>query len=53
MLSAHCSHHGRNVLIPTSRIDTIQNTERHIVVGWHCSCGTPGTTRFPRRRALD
>ena len=44
--------HGRTVLVPTSRIDTIQNTERHIVVAWHCSCGAPGTTRFPRRRVM-
>jgi hypothetical protein len=34
-----------------SRIDGIENTPRNMVVRWHCSCGTTGTTTFPRRRA--
>lgn len=50
MLSAHCPRHGRTVLVPTSAIDGIDNTQAGIVVRWHCTCGHPGTTRFPRRR---
>jgi hypothetical protein len=49
MLSAHCPRHGRTVLVPTSAIDGIDNTQAGIVVRWHCTCGHPGTTRFPRR----
>ena len=49
MLSAHCPRHGRNVLVTTSRIDAIDNTERAIVVRWHCTCGHQGTSRFARR----
>lgn len=50
MLSAHCPRHGRTVLVPTSSIDGIDNTSDGIVVRWHCTCGEPGRTRFPRRR---
>lgn len=49
MLSAHCSRHGHTVLVPTSSIESIDNTDAGIVVRWHCSCGQPGTTRFPKR----
>lgn len=50
MLTEHCPRHGRNVLVPTSAIDGIDNTARAIVVRWHCTCGHSGTSRFPRRR---
>jgi hypothetical protein len=50
MLSAHCPVHGRDVFIPTSRIQGIENGDRAMVVRWRCSCGTVGTTSFPRRR---
>jgi hypothetical protein len=50
MLSAHCPRHGTNVLVTTSRIDGIDNTERGIVVRWHCTCGQRGSTTFPARR---
>ncbi len=53
MLSAHCPRHGRTVLVPTSSIDGIDNTSDAILVRWHCSCGQPGTTRFPRRRRAN
>jgi len=50
MLSAHCPQHGRTVLIPTSRIDSIVNGEQAFTVRWRCSCGERGTSRIPRRR---
>ncbi|MDP1820526.1 MAG: hypothetical protein Q8K58_11645 [Acidimicrobiales bacterium] len=50
MLRAHCPRHGRPVLLPTAYIDGIDNSERAIVVRWHCTCGESGSTRFPRRR---
>lgn len=50
MFSAHCPRHGRTVLVPTSRIDGIENGAADMVVRWHCSCGERSTTRFPRRR---
>lgn len=49
MLSAHCPRHGRTVLVATSSIDHIDNTEAGIVVHWHCTCGERGATRFPPR----
>lgn len=49
MLSAHCPRHGHTVLVPTSGITGIDNTDSGIVVRWRCTCGEPGTTRFPRR----
>jgi len=50
MLRAHCPHHGRDVLLPASRIDGIDHTERAFLVRWHCWCGSTGTTELPRRR---
>ena len=50
MLRAHCPSHERDVLIPTSRIRGIDNHDHAMVVRWRCSCGTSGTTAFPRRR---
>jgi hypothetical protein len=50
MLRAHCPIHGRDVLIPTSRIQGIDNGDLAMVVRWRCSCGSRGTTSFPRRR---
>jgi hypothetical protein len=50
MLSAHCPRHGGRVLIPTSRIRGIDDTDRAFVVRWRCSCGTEGATSIARRR---
>lgn len=50
MLSAHCPRHGRTVLVATSQIDGIDHTNSTLVVRWHCTCGTHGTTHFPRAR---
>jgi hypothetical protein len=50
MLRAHCPRHGTAVLITTSNIAGIDNTERGMVVHWRCSCGQRGRSTFPRRR---
>jgi hypothetical protein len=52
MLRAHCPRHGRTVLVATSQIDGIDHTNSTLVVRWHCTCGTPGSTHFPRTRAV-
>ena len=48
MLRAHCPRHDRTVLVATSQIDGVDHTERAILVRWHCTCGTRGTTSFQR-----
>jgi hypothetical protein len=50
MLSAHCPRHGRTVLVPTSRIESVLSHEDHHLVQWRCSCGTRSTTRLARRQ---
>jgi hypothetical protein len=52
MLSAHCPGHQRTVLVVTSQIDGIDQSDDALIVRWHCTCGTPGTTHFPRARAV-
>ncbi len=49
MLSAHCLRHARTILVSSSEIQRIDNTEAGIVVHWRCTCGEPGQTRYPRR----
>ena len=48
MLSAHCPQHGRTVFVPMSRIEAVSTVDGEHLVRWRCSCGTRGTSRFPR-----
>jgi hypothetical protein len=48
MFSAHCPHHGRQVLIPTSRIEAVDAVDGAHLVRWRCTCGTRSTTRVVR-----
>ena len=52
MLSAHCPRHRRTVLVATSQIDGIDHSDDALIVRWHCTCGTRGTTHFPRGRVV-
>lgn len=51
MLSTHCPRHGRTVLLTAAQIHGVESSERGHLVRWTCTCGTHGTTTFPRRRA--
>lgn len=39
MFLAHCDHLDREVIIWTSSLDGIENTENGIVVRYQCACG--------------
>ncbi|HLF60927.1 MAG TPA: hypothetical protein VI980_07105 [Acidimicrobiia bacterium] len=41
MFLAHCDHLDRKVIIWTSSLDGIENTEKGIVVHYRCACGRP------------
>jgi hypothetical protein len=51
MISAHCPRHGRTVLLTAAQIRGVESGERGHLVRWTCTCGTRGTTTFPRRRS--
>ena len=40
MFAAHCPTHGKKVLLPQSRIRSLANTDRGIVVRLECYDGT-------------
>ncbi len=42
MFETYCPVHESNVLIFPSSIDELVNTERGIVVRYHCTCGHEG-----------
>lgn len=42
MFETYCPVHQSNVLIFPSSIDALVNTERGIVVRYHCTCGFEG-----------
>ncbi|MEX1133930.1 MAG: hypothetical protein WED83_03690 [Acidimicrobiia bacterium] len=41
MFLVHCDHLDREVIIWTSSLDGIENTENGIVVRYRCACGRP------------
>jgi hypothetical protein len=41
MFLAHCDQLDREVIIWTSSLDGIENTENGILVRYHCACGRP------------
>jgi len=41
MFLAHCDHLDREVIIWTSSLDGIENTENGILVRYQCACGRP------------
>ena len=49
MIQAHCPRHGGNVFVPMSQIEAVHSIGAEHVVRWRCTCGTRGTTSFPRR----
>lgn len=50
MFAVHCPQHGARVLIFSSGIDRIRNTETGIEVDYRCTCGHRGTWRTGARR---
>lgn len=42
MFVVNCPTHGGRVLIWTSQIEAIRNTDRGIEVVYHCTCGHGG-----------
>lgn len=49
MFDVFCDHHGGRVLLGTSRIEQIRNTEDGIDVSFRCYCGTSGIWHTGRR----
>lgn len=49
MFDVFCEHHNSRVLLGTSRIQEIRNTEGGIDVSYRCYCGSEGTWRTGRR----
>jgi hypothetical protein len=41
MFRAHCDHLDRDVIIWSSSLDGITNTENGILVRYECACGRP------------
>ena len=53
MFAVHCPSHGSRVLIFSSGVERVRNTERGIEVDYRCTCGQRGTWltgRAARRR---
>lgn len=53
MFAVHCPGHGSRVLIFSSGVERVRNTERGIEVDYRCTCGWRGTWltgRASRRR---
>ncbi|HZM29470.1 MAG TPA: hypothetical protein VFB77_03205 [Acidimicrobiales bacterium] len=51
MFTVLCHAHGTRVLLDTSRIEAIHNTEHGPIVSWHCWCGARGHL-FPGGRSV-
>jgi len=49
MFAAHCSGHGRTVLVFPSSISALEHRPDGVEVRWRCVCGETGTTLIPRR----
>ncbi len=53
MFSAHCSSHGRRVLLGPDHITAIRNGPDGIRIEWRCPCGGRGSSLTGRRAATD
>lgn len=42
MFSVHCPRHGAEVLLGSTNIEALRNTDAGIVVHWRCRCGARG-----------
>lgn len=42
MFSVRCPRHGAEVLLSSTNIEALHNTEAGIVVHWRCRCGARG-----------
>lgn len=51
MFDVFCEHHGSRVLLGTSRIQEIRNTEGGIDVSFRCYCGGQGVWHTGRSHA--
>ena len=52
MFAVHCPRHGTRVLIWSSGVESVRNTEHGIEVDYRCTCGHRGTW-LTGRRARD
>lgn len=43
MFAVHCPTHDARVLIWTSGVERVRNTDAGIEVDWRCTCGQRGT----------
>lgn len=48
MFTVHCAQHGSRVLIFSSGVERVRNTEQGIEVDYRCTCGERGTWRTGR-----
>lgn len=51
MFAVHCPAHGTRVLIWSSGVEAVRNTDDGIEVDYRCTCGHRGTWRTGRRRS--
>jgi hypothetical protein len=49
MFTVHCPHHGSDVLLPESNIESMRNGATGIEVRWVCTCGHRGSFVTGRR----
>lgn len=43
MFTVHCARHGARVLIFSSGVERVRNTDKGIEVDYRCTCGHRGT----------